>query len=61
MIEVNSVLFVFLCIFATIGFLIVAFITLYVVAGIFDLTYQQRHKKEECDCPEKVESEGDDK
>lgn len=61
MIEVNTTLFVFICIFAVIGVLIVASITIYVIAGVFDLTYQERHKKDNVDCPEKIESEGDDK
>jgi len=57
MISVNLVLFVFICIFAGIGALLTLFIVIYLIIGIIDLTYFDRHKHKIVHCPEYIEGE----
>ena len=61
MIEIDKVAFIFICILAGIGALIIALILLYIIAGILDITYHQRHRSSgtKHDCPDYVESEED--
>ena len=60
MIQVDYPLFIFICVLASIGALVVIVIVIYVIAGILDLTYFDRHKKRSVDdnaskCPYEIE------
>ena len=61
-VEIDKIAFTFICIFAVIGALVVAVILIYIICGILDLTYHERHKKRttKSDCPEKIEKGGSD-
>ena len=54
---IDKAFFIVICVFAGIGALIVALVLLYILFGILDLTYQERHKKQETKskCPDKIE------
>jgi len=61
MIEIDRVAFVFICILAGVGAIILALIFVYIVAGILDLTYHQRHKEKDNNCPDYIDREDNDK
>ena len=66
MIEIDKVAFAFICVLASIGALILLFIFVYIVAGVLDLTWHDRHKhyhptEDEKNCPYEIEDKNDDK
>lgn len=57
---IPTALFVVLIIFAIIGGIFSLIILLYIIVGVIDLTYQNRHKDERANnCPEFVDKEDD--
>ena len=63
MIEIDKVAFGFICVFASMGALIVLFIFVYIIAGVLDLTYHERHKPKasEKNCPYEIEGTDDER
>lgn len=64
MIEIDKVAFAFICVFAGIGVLIVLLITIYVIAGVLDLTWHERHREpteSEKNCPYEIEDKNNEK